>query len=142
MPKKYSTFCLTIYLLIILVFDSSRTTLDFDRSISLLGHNSTVLFLRFFSFFVASQYPHYTRVLPSIRRKDRRDIDGSLGLSTFTLRRSLFMFYRSLENSLSTMVYFIPIKPLESFLLLSVATVGVAMNIVKVTLYLFIWACN
>lgn len=34
------------------------------------------------------------------------------------------------------MVYFIPTKPLEISLLLSVATVEVAMNMVKVTLYL------
>lgn len=89
--------CLTIYLLTILAFDSLRVTLDNNRRFSLIGYNSTVFFIRSVSFSRPSISPLRTyslsvcdrchvRPFPNIQRKDRRDMDDSLGLSALTLR--------------------------------------------------------
>ena len=96
-PKKYSAMFNSIFI------NNSRfplficTTLNSNWLFSLLCYNPTVFLIRFVSFCRPSTSPLrtrflgvrdrcYVRFLPNIRRKDRRDIDDSLGLSAFTLR--------------------------------------------------------
>ena len=74
-----------------------RTTLDSNWRFSPLGYNSTDFLIRFVSFChplislpctrsLRVRHRCHLRHLPNIRRKDRTNIDGSLGLLALALR--------------------------------------------------------